>query len=129
MNSCEVCSSECEDVYCPDCTYRIESNDNSDIWQRVQAFDNSQYEIDSVKIAICKHFGIDAWYPTGRKEPYVTAKHLFIYVLFTRFKYRQIDICKLFHIDHCIVNYICHKYDRKFQSEVARKKYESILNL
>lgn len=129
MNSCEVCSAECEEVYCLDCTYRIESGNNDDIWQRVQDFDNSEYQIDEIKIAICQLFGITEMFTPGRKQPQTTARGLFYYMLHTRLKMRVRDICQLLNVDHCIVIYNCKKWLKRFESETARKKYESILNL
>ena len=129
MESCEICGAECESEYCEDCQYRIESGDNSDIFERVQLHSNLDYQIDQVKIAICKHFGIDDFNKTGRKKPNVIARQLFVYALLTRFNMRIRDICQLIEVTNCDVIYIRKKWDKKMSFELTRKKFEGLINI
>jgi len=128
MNPCEVCASDCENDICTDCQYRMASGDNSDILRRVQDHCNDEYEMDYVKFYICQHFEISGWEGTGRKEPQITAKQLFIYALLTRFKMRIVDICKMLKIDHCTVHYIRNKWNKKMRCELTKNKYQPLIN-
>jgi len=130
MNECcEICGAICEGDICNDCAYRMASHDSSDIWERVQKFDNTDYEIDQVKNDICTYYGCD---PVdickhGRKQPYTQARHLFIYMLINRFKIKQCDVVRMTGIKHDTIVYICHKFDRKFQSNLAVNKVLHLL--
>jgi hypothetical protein len=128
MNACEICGIECEDYICNDCQYRMDSGDSSDILQRVQNFDNTEYEIDQIKNYICQYFNIDNCDNQGRKEPYITAKQLFIYTLLTRFKMRICDICKLTGLKRCDVIYIRTKWNKKLSCELTNKKWLDLIN-
>ena len=126
--SCQICGAMCEGEICDDCAYRMDSGDNSDIWIRVRLHKNTEYERDQVKIALCRHFEISGWEGTGRKEPNITAKQLFIYALLTRFKMRIVNICKLTGLKNCDVCYIRTKWNKKFRCEITRKKFEPLIN-
>lgn len=127
LEFCQICGDLCEGDICNDCTYRMTSHDNSDIRDRVAKHDNSAYEIDQLKIDICEYFKIDKWQDSGRKEPDVTARCLFYYILHTRFKMRPVDICKKYPVKHCMIHYHCKRFDRKFKSNIALNKFYDIL--
>lgn len=131
-NACEICSTPCEGNLCPECQYRFDSKDSSDIRQRVQDFDNSIYERDEIKNAICNHFGIDPKdlaynYCHGHK--YAKARQLYIYISISRFKIKQCEIAREMKVAASRVVYICKELDKKWQNEFARKKFETILNI
>ena len=129
MEECLICGQLCEGEHCPDCIYRMESHDSLDIWERVQKFDNSRYEMDQVKIDICKYYGcsLDDIMQPGRKEPQTTVRMLFIYMLVRRWNIKQCRVAEMFKINHATVNHICHKFDAKFQKNIAIEKILHIL--
>lgn len=130
-NVCEICDSVCIGEVCETCQYQMDTGDVSDIKERVANFDNSIYERDEIKINICTYFGIDPKdlaYNYCRGHNYAKARQLYIYVSVRRFKIKQCEIAREMRVAASRVVYICKSYDKKFQSEFARKKFETILN-
>ena len=127
-NSCEICGADCDNNVCSTCQYQIESGDRSDIWGRVQAFDNSEYEIDQLRATISSFFGVEDIFKSGRRQPWIEGKHLFIYFLKRHFNLRSADICRKYGVRHDNTNYITKKYDERIKSKMFQKKYQRIIN-
>lgn len=128
-NLCEICGADCTGELCDDCTYRVASHDNSDIHDRVAKFDNTPYEIDEIKIAICHYYNCepDDIMKSGRKQPYTQARHLYAYMLMRRFGMKQCSVAKILNLNHATTNYVCKKFDKKFESNLAVNKILHLL--
>ena len=126
---CQICGQLCEGEICDTCQYQMDTGDNSDIWDRVQKFDNSEYEIDHVKIDICRYYNCepDDIMKPGRKQPFTQARHMFLYLLIKRFKFKPCEVVKMLNMDHATANYVCRKFDKKFGSNFALEKVLHLL--
>lgn len=131
IQECSICGIYSEDDICPDCVYRMQSGDSSDIRQRVQDHDNSEYERDDIIKTVCEHFGItlDQINTCKQIEPFITAKHICIFLDVYKWKFKQIQASKTWGRDHSTVSYICKKWNGLLELKHIRKEYEKIMQL